>query len=37
MYLLGWSPGTIDMEHQIRYLKHKQDDEKKLGSWNSGN
>ncbi len=37
MYLLGWSPGTFDMEHPIRFLKHTQDDEKKLGSWNFGN
>ncbi len=37
MYLLGWSPGTFDMEHPIRFLKHTQDDEKRLGSWNFGN
>lgn len=37
MYLLGWSPGTFDMEHPIRFLMHTQDDEKKLGSWNFGN
>ncbi|MEP2782848.1 MAG: ABC transporter substrate-binding protein [Pseudoruegeria sp.] len=37
MYLLGWSPGTFDMEHPIRFLMHSQDDEKKLGSWNFGN
>lgn len=37
MYLLGWSPGTFDMEHPIRFLLHTQDDEKKLGSWNFGN
>ena len=37
MYLLGWSPGTFDMEHPIRFLLHSQDDEKKLGSWNFGN
>ncbi|MGX9354835.1 ABC transporter substrate-binding protein [Roseobacteraceae bacterium S113] len=37
MYLLGWSPGTFDMEHPIRFLKHTQDNEKKLGSWNFGN
>jgi len=36
MYLLGWSPGTFDMEHPIRFLMHSQDDEKKLGSWNFG-
>ena len=37
MYLLGWSPGTFDAEHPIRFLMHSQDDEKKLGSWNFGN
>ena len=37
MYLLGWSPGTFDMEHPIRFLLHTQDDEAKLGSWNFGN
>ena len=37
MYLLGWSPGTFDMEHPIRFLLHSQDDDAKLGSWNFGN
>ena len=37
MYLLGWSPGTFDHEHPIRFLMHTQDDKKKLGSWNFGN
>jgi peptide/nickel transport system substrate-binding protein len=37
MYLLGWSPGTFDAEHPIRFLLHTQDDEAKLGSWNFGN
>ncbi|WP_298260811.1 ABC transporter substrate-binding protein [uncultured Litoreibacter sp.] len=37
MYLLGWSPGTFDMEHPIRFLMHSQDDSRKLGSWNFGN
>lgn len=37
MFLLGWSPGTFDAEHPIRFLIHSQDDEKKLGSWNFGN
>ena len=37
MYLLGWSPGTFDAEHPIRFLMHSQDDEAKLGSWNFGN
>ncbi|WP_208999097.1 ABC transporter substrate-binding protein [Roseibium sediminis] len=36
MYLLGWSPGTFDAEHPIRFLVHTQNDEKKLGSWNFG-
>ncbi|MHA2938984.1 ABC transporter substrate-binding protein [Vibrio sp. RC27] len=37
MYLLGWSPGTFDIEHPIRFLLHSQDNAKKLGSWNFGN
>lgn len=37
MYLLGWSPGTFDMEHPVRFLLHSQDNEAKLGSWNFGN
>jgi peptide/nickel transport system substrate-binding protein len=37
MFLLGWSPGTFDMEHPIRFILHSQDDAKKLGSWNFGN
>ena len=37
MYLLGWSPGTFDAEHPIRFLLHTQDDERSLGSWNFGN
>ena len=36
MYLLGWSPGTFDAEHPIRFLMHTPDEEKKLGSWNFG-
>ncbi len=36
MYLLGWSPGTFDAEHPIRFLLHTPDDDKKLGSWNFG-
>jgi len=36
MYLLGWSPGTFDAEHPIRFLMHTPDPEKKLGSWNFG-
>ncbi len=36
MYLLGWSPGTFDAEHPIRFLVHTPDPEKKLGSWNFG-
>ncbi len=37
MYLLGWSPGTFDVEHPVRFLLHSQDDEARLGSWNFGN
>jgi peptide/nickel transport system substrate-binding protein len=37
MYLLGWSPGTFDAEHPVRFLLHSQDDEARLGSWNFGN
>ncbi|MEW9920448.1 ABC transporter substrate-binding protein [Marimonas sp. MJW-29] len=36
MYLLGWSPGTFDAEHPIRFLAATPDEEKKLGSWNFG-
>ncbi|MFW2543686.1 ABC transporter substrate-binding protein [Primorskyibacter sp. 2E107] len=36
MYLLGWSPGTFDAEHPIRFLVATPDEEKKLGSWNFG-
>jgi peptide/nickel transport system substrate-binding protein len=36
MYLLGWSPGTFDGEHPIRFLGATPNEEKKLGSWNFG-
>ena len=36
MYMLGWSPGTFDAEHPIRFLVTTPDAEKKLGSWNFG-
>ncbi|MEP6017459.1 MAG: ABC transporter substrate-binding protein [Paracoccaceae bacterium] len=36
MYLLGWSPGTFDAEHPLRFLATTPDEEKKLGSWNFG-
>jgi peptide/nickel transport system substrate-binding protein len=36
MYLLGWSPGTFDAEHPIRFLVTTPNAEKKLGSWNFG-
>ncbi|NIA69824.1 ABC transporter substrate-binding protein [Pelagibius litoralis] len=36
MYLLGWSPGTFDAEHPVRFLLATPDAEKKLGSWNFG-
>jgi peptide/nickel transport system substrate-binding protein len=36
MYLLGWSPGTFDAEHPIRFLVATPNPEKKLGSWNFG-
>ena len=36
MYLLGWSPGTFDVEHPIRFLAATPNEEKKLGSWNFG-
>ncbi len=34
MFLLGWSPGTFDAEHPIRFLAHTPND--KLGTWNFG-
>ena len=36
MYLLGWSPGTFDHEHPVRFLVSTPNKEKKLGSWNFG-
>jgi peptide/nickel transport system substrate-binding protein len=36
MYLLGWSPGTFDAEHPIRFLLATPDAEARLGSWNFG-
>ena len=36
MYLLGWSAGTFDAEHPIRFLAHTPDPEARLGSWNFG-
>jgi peptide/nickel transport system substrate-binding protein len=36
MYLLGWSPGTFDAEHPLRFLVTTPNKEKKLGSWNFG-
>jgi peptide/nickel transport system substrate-binding protein len=34
MFLLGWSPGTFDAEHPIRFLAHTPTDA--LGTWNFG-
>ncbi|MEL7214366.1 MAG: ABC transporter substrate-binding protein [Pseudomonadota bacterium] len=34
MYLLGWSPGTFDAEHPMRFLASTPNAEKRLGSWN---
>jgi peptide/nickel transport system substrate-binding protein len=34
MYLLGWSPGTFDAEHPLRFLAHTPTDT--LGTWNFG-
>ena len=36
MYMLGWSPGTFDHEHPVRFLVSTPNKEKKLGSWNFG-
>jgi peptide/nickel transport system substrate-binding protein len=36
MYLLGWSPGSFDAEHPIRFLAATPDDAARLGSWNFG-
>ncbi|MGI9367916.1 MAG: ABC transporter substrate-binding protein [Ruegeria sp.] len=36
MYLLGWSPGTFDAEHPVRFLVATPNAETKLGSWNFG-
>jgi peptide/nickel transport system substrate-binding protein len=34
MYMLGWSPGTFDAEHPMRFLASTPNAEKRLGSWN---
>lgn len=34
MYLLGWSSGTFDAEHPLRFLVHTSDE--RLGTWNFG-
>ncbi len=34
MFLLGWSPGTFDAEHPLRFLAHTPTDQ--LGTWNFG-
>lgn len=34
MFLLGWSPGTFDAEHPIRFLVHTAGE--RLGTWNFG-
>ncbi len=34
MFLLGWSPGTFDAEHPIRFLAHTPTEQ--LGTWNFG-
>ena len=34
MYLLGWSPGTFDAEHPLRFLVHTAGE--RLGTWNFG-
>ena len=36
MFLLGWSPGTFDAEHPIRFLAATPNEEKRVGSWNFG-
>ena len=36
MYMLGWSPGTFDAEHPMRFLASTPNPDKKLGSWNFG-
>jgi len=36
MYLLGWSPGTLDAEHPFCFLGSAPNPDKKLGSWNFG-
>ncbi len=36
LYLLGWSPGTFDAEHPIRFLLATPNADTGLGSWNFG-
>ena len=33
-YLLGWTSGTYDAHHPMRFLMHTTDPSRKLGSWN---
>ncbi len=33
-YLLGWTAGTYDAHHPMRFLMHTTDPARKLGSWN---
>jgi peptide/nickel transport system substrate-binding protein len=36
LYLLGWTAGTYDAHHIMRFLLSKPDSKRKLGSWNFG-
>jgi len=36
LYLLGWTAGTYDAHHIMRFLLSKPDPKRKLGSWNFG-
>ena len=36
LYLLGWTAGTYDAHHIMRFLLSKPNAERKLGSWNFG-
>jgi len=36
LYLLGWTAGTYDAHHIMRFLLSKPNPERKLGSWNFG-
>lgn len=35
-FMVGWTPGTYDAHHTMRFIVHSRDPERRLGSWNFG-